>query len=138
MDDKKVFQKVKNFSVKLKTDPESVIFVEELLDNRVLKKLKKSKYDVDKLFYKLVNLVDSRSIFNEDIAPTRAGNIEKREIDCSTLYSFDGPFQLLHTDIGNLEFLKKNATFPQYVPVIVDLYSSKVYMYSMKSEKQIL
>ena len=43
MDDKKVFQKVKNFSVKLKTDPESVIFVEELLDNRVLKKLKKIK-----------------------------------------------------------------------------------------------
>ena len=103
-----------------------------------MKKLKKSKYDVDKLFYKLVNLVDSRSIFNEDIAPTRADNVEKREIDCSTLYSFDGPFQLLHTDIGNLEFLKKNATFPQYVPVIVDLYSSKVYTYSMKSEKQIL
>ena len=107
MDDKKVFQKAKNFFVKLKTDPESVIFVEELLDNRVLKKLKKSKYDVDKLFYKLVNLVDSKSIFNEGKAPTRADNVEKREIDCSTLYSFDGPFQLLHADIGNLEFLKK-------------------------------
>ena len=54
------------------------------------------------------------------------------------MYSFDGPFQLLHADVGNLEFLGKNATFPQYVLVIVDLYSSKVYTYTMKSRKQIL
>ena len=53
-------------------------------------------------------------------------------------FSFDGPFQLLHTDVGNLEFLGKNATFLQYVLLVVDLYSSKVYMYSMRSRKQIL
>ena len=70
--------------------------------------------------------------------PTRADYVEKREIDRSTLYSFHGPFQLLHADVGNLEFLGKNATFPQYVLVIVDLYSSKVYIYTMKSRKQIL
>ena len=45
---------------------------------------------------------------------------------------------MLHADVGNLEFLDKSATFPQYVLVIVDLYSSKVYTYSMKSRKQIL
>ena len=54
-----------------------------------------------------------------------------------TLYSFNVHFQLLHADIANLEFLGKNATFPQYVLVIVDLFSSKVYTYSMKSRKQI-
>ena len=64
--------------------------------------------------------------------------LKKREIDRSTLYSFDDPFQLLHADIGNLEFLGKNATFPQYVLVIVDLFSFKVYTYSMKSRIQIL
>ena len=37
----------------------------------------------------------------------------------------------------NLEFLSKNATFPQYVLVLVDLFSSKVYTYSIKSRKQI-
>ena len=52
--------------------------------------------------------------------------------------SFDGPFQLLHADVGNLEFLGKNATFLQYALVIVDLCSSKVYVYSMRSRKQIL
>ena len=85
-----------------------------------------------------MNLVDSKSTFNEDKAPTRADYVKKREIDRSILYSFDGPFQLLHADVGNLEFLGKNATFPQYVLVIVDLFSSKIYTYSMKSRKQIL
>ena len=40
--------------------------------------------------------------------------------------------------LGNLEFLGKSATFPQYVLVIVDLFSSKIYTYSTKSRKQIL
>ena len=88
--------------------------------------------------FKLVNLSDNKSIFKEDKAPTRADYVEKREIDCSTLYSFDGPFQLLHADVGKLEFLGKNATFHQYLHVIVDLFSSKIYTYSMKSRKQIL
>ena len=80
----------------------------------------------------------SKFIFDEDKAPTTANYVEKREIDRSTLYSFDGPFQLLHSDVGNLEFLGKNATFPQYILVIVDLFSSKIYTYLMKSRKQIL
>ena len=100
-------------------------------------KPKKSKYEVDKQLFKLVNLANSRSFLRDDEAPTRVDYVEKREIDRSTLYSFDGPFQLLHVDVGNLKFLGKNATFPQYVLVIVDLYSSKVYTYSIKSRKQI-
>ena len=88
--------------------------------------------------YKLVKIIDNKSFFNEDKATTRADYVEKREIDLSTLYSFDGPFQLLHADVGNLEFLGKNTTFLQYVLVIVDLFSCKIYTYSMKSRKQIL
>ena len=54
-----------------------------------------------------------------------------------TLYSFDRPFQLIHADVRNLEFLGKNITFPHYVSVLVDLFSSKIYTYPMKSRKQI-
>ena len=74
-------------------------------------------------------------IFNDDKAPTRADFVDKKEIDRSTLYSFNGPFQFIHADVGNVEFLGKNATFPQYVLVIVDLHSSKIYTYSIKSRK---
>ena len=51
---------------------------------------------------------------------------------------FDGPFQLFHADVGNLEFLGKSATVPRYVLLVVDLYSPKVYVYPMHSKKQIL
>ena len=62
--------------------------------------------------------------------------MQKKE-KLTTLYSFDGTFQLMHADVGNLEFLGKNATFPQYVLVLVDLFSSKVYSYPIKSRKEI-
>ena len=68
--------------------------------------------------------------------PTIVDYVEKREIDRSTLYSFGRPFQ--HADLGNLEFLRKHATIPRYVLLVVDLYSSKVYVYPMRSRKQIL
>ena len=61
-----------------------------------------------------------------------------KNIDRSILYSFDGPFQLIHADVGNLEFLGKNATIPRYILLAVDLDCSKVYVYPMKSRKQIL
>ena len=111
----KVFKKAKTLFNNLKTDPASVIFAEEFLDNKLLKKLKKLHHDVDKQLFKLVNLADSKNFLDNGKSPTRNDYVEKREIDRSTLYSFDGPFQFLHTDVGNLEYLGKTATFPQQV-----------------------
>ena len=71
-----------------------------------------------------------------DFYPTRTDFVEKREKDRSTLYSFDGPFQLVHADVGNLELLGENATIPRNVVVVVDLYSSKMYGYPMRSRNQ--
>ena len=75
---------------------------------------------------------------NEDKTPTRVDLVENREIDRSTLYSFYGPFQLVHDDVGNLEFLGNNATIPRYALLVVDLNSSKIYVYPMWSRKQII
>ena len=86
---------------------------------------------------KLIYLADSK-LEDEEKVPTRVDYVERREIDRSTLYSFNGPFQLIHGDIGNLKILRKNATVPRYVLVVVDLYSSKVYAYPMLSNKQVL
>ena len=135
--EKKDFKSAKKTFEKLKLDPSSAAFAEEILDKRLLLKLKKSKYTRDKNFFKLVKFLenDDNVIFNENIK--RTDYVEKREIDHSTLYSFDGPFQLFHADVGNLEFLGKNATFPQYVLVLVDLFSPKIYTFPMRSRKQI-
>ena len=100
----------------------------------MLKKLKKSKSAEDTLFLKLT-LAGGDELKDGEKIPTRFDFIEKREKDRSTLYSFDGPFQLIHADVGNLEFLGKSVTVPKYALLIVDLYSSKVYVYPMPSRK---
>ena len=125
-----------NFN-KLKIDPSSTAFAVEIVDKKLLLKLKKSKYDEDKKIFNLVNLLDKKNVIFEPERVKRTDYVEKREIDHSTLYSFDAPFRLFHADVANLEFLGKNATFPQFVLVLVDLFSSKVYTYPMKSRKQI-
>ena len=103
----------------------------------MLKKLKKSKSAKDTLSLKLI-LADGDELKDDEKIPTRFDFIEKRETDRSTLYSFDGPFQLIHADVGNLEFLGKSITVPKYALLIVDLYSSKIYVYPMPSRKQIV
>ena len=138
METKKVdFKAARNAFDKLKLDPSSAAFAEEILDKKLLLKLKKSKYVNDKNLFKLVNLFEKNSVIFEPDSVKRTDYVEKREIDHSTLYSFDAPFQLFHADVGNLEFLGKNSTFAQYVLDLVDLFSSKIYTYPMKSRKQI-
>ena len=135
--EKKDFKKAKNAFKNLKLDQSSVAFAEEILDKKLLLKLKKSKYAADKNFFELVNLLENDNVIFDTDSVKRTDYVKKREIDHSTLYSFDGPFQLFHADVRNLEFLGKNATFPQYVLVLVDLFSSKIYTFPMRSRKQI-
>ena len=124
---------------RLQTDAKSVSFTEEKIIDKFLKKIEKSRYGKDiefvKLFDRNVNLLEDerRSV------PIKTTFVEKRDdVDRSTLYSFDGPFQLLHADVSNLEFLRKSATDPKYYLLFVDLFTSKVYAYPMKSRKSIL
>ena len=122
MEDKKLIQKARNIFTSLKTDPNSVLFSEEKIDEQLFKKFKKAKYVKDSLFLKLILLADNR-LEDEKRKPTRAYFIKKRAIDRSTLYSFDGLFQLVHVDVANFEFLGSSATAPRYVLLAVDLYS---------------
>ena len=80
----------------------------------------------------------NQNLLDDNKTPTRADYLEKREIDRSISYSFDGPFQLLYVDVGNFRILeRKSATIPQYALVFVDLYLLKVYVYLIRASKQI-
>ena len=91
---------------------------------------------------KLIDLIenDVRQINQTkgDQIPARLDYVEKREIDRSTLYSFNDPFQLVQADIAKLEFLGKLVITPSYALLIVGLCSSAVYVYPMNSRKQLL
>ena len=133
----KTLQEAKNIFEKLKTKPKSVLFSEEKLDKRLLKKLKKSSYGKGNLLLRLINLAEQK-INDDNKVPTWVDYVEKREIDRSTLYRFEGPFQVVHANVGKLMFLGKSAATPQYPLLAVDLYPSKVYIYPMRLRKQIL
>ena len=55
------------------------MFSEEKIDNRLLKKLEKSKYDKDSLLLKLIRSVEQFG--NGEKIPTRVDYVEKKEID---------------------------------------------------------
>ena len=58
-------------------------------------------------------------------------------IDCSTLHSIHAPFDLLDADFDDLHFLGKSAANPKYCLLLVDLFTSKVYVYGMKNRSLI-
>ena len=43
----------------------------------------------------------------------------------------------MHADIGNLQFLGKSAADPKYCLLLLDLFTSKIYIYGMKTESLI-
>ena len=90
-----------------------------------MKKLRKSSCKKDKEFVNLLSLLDNNVYFNKKSKdysiPIKAEYVQKNDdIDRSTLYSLWGPFELLHADVGNLEFLGKSAVDPKYCLILVD------------------
>ena len=54
------------------------------------------------------------------------------------LHNIDGPMQLIHADVADLNFFSKSAVAPKYCLVSVDLFTSKTYTYGMKKKSQLL
>ena len=63
---KKKIKTAKIIFNRLNTDPSSVVFAEELLDEKLLIKFKKSKYVEGKNNFKLVNLNNTNVIFESE------------------------------------------------------------------------
>ena len=111
-----------------------MLFGSEKITSRLIKKVRKSSYEKDKVFLKLHNSLDDVNIQKEEIIiPTHVPFVEKKsDVDRSTMYSFSGPFELLHADIAHIRFFAKSAADPLYCLLVVDLFTQKVYTYPMK------
>ena len=136
--------KVKKLFNELQVNTKSVVFIQEQLNDKLLKKLKNSKYEKDKEFVNRFNLLeDKKADFNNNkndvhSVPIKAEYVQKSDdIDRSTLYSIQAPFDLLHADVGDFRFLGKSAADPKYCLLLVDLFRSKVYVYGMKNRSLI-
>ena len=53
------------------------------------------------------------------------------------LHTIDGPIQLIHADLADLNFFSKSAVVPKYCLLCVGLLTSKVHTYGMKKKRQL-
>ena len=87
----------------------------------------------------IVNLFNenTKDVFEEkNLIPIKTLFVEKKDgLDRPTLNMIDGPLQVLHAEVGNLEFLDKSAADSRYCLSFVNIFASKIYVYSMKSRK---
>ena len=118
----------------LQKNPRSIFYSVGNLSNSLLNKAKKSTYDKDKVFVSLYNELEDKNFYQNNNLPLVTPFINKRSnIDHSTLYSIGKPFELLHADINDLRFLANSIVDPKYCLLIVDLFTSKIYVYPMKN-----
>ena len=133
---------MKNLFRKLINDENSVFFSSDRINKTLLNKGRKSSYEKDKVFYNLLKNVDDKNIIydeNENRVPFYTPFIpQKKNIDRSTLYTVNGPLQFFHADVAFLKFLAKSAVDPKYALVCVDLFTSKVYVYTMRKKSNLV
>ena len=141
MEDEK--KQLKNLFKKLVNDQNSIFYSTDRINKTLLNKGRKSSYEKDKVFYKLFNTIEDRNILyenDENRVPFYTPFIEqKKDIDrSSSLYSVNGPLQFFHADIAFLKFLAKSAIDPKYALRCVDLFTSKIYVYTMRKKSNLL
>ena len=109
-------------------DVKSVSYTISNLSKTVLRKAKNSAYNKDIVF---VNLYEQ--LENDKLSLVTPFIDKKSNIDHSTLYSISKPFAALHADITHSKFLAKSAVDPKYCLLIVNLFTSKIYVYPIKN-----
>ena len=132
-------KQLRNLYKKLTDNENSVLFAADRLNARLLSKLNKSSYDKDQVFYKLFKKLESEVESEDEEVPFYTPFVEQRkDIDrSSALYTVDGPLQFFHADLAYLQFFAKSAVDPKYALLCVDLFSSKVYVYTMRTKNNL-
>ena len=127
-------KRVQNLFRSLQNDPKSVFYTTDKITKSLLKKAKMAPYNKDDVFVKLYEQIEDKNFYKNENLPLVTPYIDKKSnIDHSMLYSISRPFEALHADIADLRFLAKSAVDPKYCLLIVDLFTSKIYVYPMKN-----
>ena len=130
-------KRIQNLFKTLQKDSKSVLYANTSISKNLLKKINKSSYQKDRVFNELYQKLEDKNFDKgNDKIPLRTPFFEKKgDIDRSTLYGIGRPFQKVHADIADLRFFAKSAVDPKYALLVVDLFTSKTYVYPMKTRK---
>ena len=127
-------KQLQNLFRSLQNNPKNVFCTTTKLTKALIKKAKIAAYVKDKVFVNLHDELDDKDFYKNENLPLVTPYIDKRtNIDHSTLYGFNKPFEILHAGIADLRFLAKSAADAKYCLLLVDLFTSKIYVYPMKN-----
>ena len=133
-------KQLKNLYRRLVNNENSLLYAVDRINTRLLNKVKKSSYEKDKVFYKLFKKLENEDVIEENSKiPFYTPFIEQRkDIDrSSALYTVNAPFQFFHADLAYLQFFAKSAVDSKYALLCVDLFTSKVYVYTMRTKNNL-
>ena len=120
-----------NFFKTLRKNLKSIFYLVGNVSKTLLNKASKSVFEKDKDLY---DQLKNKNFKRQDILPITTPFYDfKSNVDHSTLYSVGKPFELFHADIADTRFLAKSAVDPKCCLLLVDSFSSKVYIYPMKN-----
>ena len=126
--------RIQNLYRNLQKDPKSIFYAIENLCRTILNRARKSAFDKDKIFVNLYDQLEDKNFYQNNNLPLVTPFVNKTSnIDHSTLYSISKPFELLHADIADLRFLARSVIDPKYSLLVVDLITSKIYVYPMRN-----
>ena len=133
-------KQLKNLYRRLVNNENSVLYAADQINARLLNKIRKSSYEKDKVFYKLFKKLENEDVIEENSKiPFYTPFVEQRkDIDrSSALYTVNAPLQFFHADLAYLQFFAKSAVDPKYALLCVDLFTSKVYVYTMRTKNNL-
>ena len=105
------------------------------MSKSIVNKGYKSANEKDAVFVNLYKKLEDKNFYQkkEILPPVTPFFNQKSDVDHSTLYSISKPFDLVHGDIADTRFLAKFAVDPKHCLLLVDLFTSKIYVYPMKN-----
>ena len=131
-----LIKRTENLFNSLQKNTNSIFYLAgNTITKTLINKASKSVFAKDQLFVNLYKQLEDKTKFkNTNLLPITTPFYEsKSNVDHSTLFSISKPFELLHGDIADTRFLAKSAVDPKYCLLMVDLFTSKVYIYPMKN-----
>ena len=131
-----IVKRTENLFNSLQKNTNSIFYLAgNTITKTLINKASRSVFEKDRLFVDLYKQIkDKKKFKNSDLLPITTPFYEsKSNVDHSTLFNISKPFELLHGDIADTRFLAKSAVDPKYCLLLVDLFTSKVYIYPMKN-----
>ena len=128
-------QRIEHLFRNLQKNPRSAFYSTGTLSKSIVNKAYKSAYKKDVVFVNLYKKSEDKNFSQkkEILRLVTPFFNQKSDVDHSTLYSISKPFDLIHRDIADARFLAKSAVDSKYCLLLVDLFTSKIYVYPVKN-----